>query len=537
MAPRADRGPSILIQLKATTQAQYRFNMQRRLMLLQSLNALSFSPGDPLSQEALSNLTAQLAALTAACDRLMEALLTVAEQRAQIQRLQDVHVASALAISLRKLNGSYGRRATEVTEARAKITELQAELEEAWGVAQELAHEMDDLDNFGRDFGYEDDAVFEDEASAVSREGSVVVADSRTERSVQMAEVVGVTATAVSSTATYATLFPGPIAPSPAQLQVADRTSRVLAARRRSTRASKASLRLRQPSVSEGEASSSVAAAAQTARRARSRSRSRRRPTISTEPDVPVPAVPTIHVESAPQKGGSFLDLNETRPTTPSSAAVEAPPPLPPVSAIATSLLESHGNTLGEPPTPTHTQYVTAVPHPHVPPNATPSTPGFDRTLIPPYTFRAAGASRDDSFLPSSHERDAKARRVQSLGARARGDTVSLLDGVPGSSARTLSGGEAAESGRTKAKRYSVPLRAVQGETARAPRPLTAGSTSVGMHHDQQQAGPGPSSQELRDQVLRDNDVQASQPALDQQPPPLPPKEGAVTATEPPSGP
>ena len=98
-------------------------------MLLQSLNALSFAPGDPSSQEALSNLTAQLAALAASCDRLMETLLTIVDQRAQIQRLQDAHVASALAISLRKLNGSYGRRVTELKEARGRIAELQAELE------------------------------------------------------------------------------------------------------------------------------------------------------------------------------------------------------------------------------------------------------------------------------------------------------------------------------------------------------------------------------------------------------------------------
>lgn len=309
-------------------------------MLLQSLNALSFAPGDPSSQEALSNLTAQLAALAAACDRLMETLLTIADQRAQIQRLQDAHVASALAISLRKLNGSYGRRVAELKEARGRVGELQAELEEAWGVAEELAQEMDDLDNFGRDFGYEGEDVFEDEASAVSREGSVVVADSRTELSVQMAEVVGVTATAVSTQATYATLFPGPIAPSPAQLQVADRTNRVKSARRRSVRTSKGRLRL--TSMSEGEPSPSVAAAAQTARRARSRSRSRRRPTVSTEDaPAPVPAVPTIHVEPAPAKG-SFLEFSDTRPTTPSSAVREAsprlpPPPVPPVRVINTN--------------------------------------------------------------------------------------------------------------------------------------------------------------------------------------------------------
>jgi len=536
-------GLSILIQLKAKTQAQYRFNMQRRLMLLQSLNALSFAPGDPSSQEALSNLTAQLAALAASCDRLMEILLTVAEQRAQIQRLQDVHVASALAISLRKLNASYGRRVNEVKEGRAKIGELQAELEEAWGVAEELAQEMDDLDNFGRDFGYEGDEVFEDEASAVSGEGSIVVPDSRTVYSVQMAEVVDVTATAVSSKATYATLFPGPIAPSPAQLQVADRTSRVMATRRRSMRASKASLRWRQPSMSEGESSPSVVAAAQTARRARSRSRSRRRPTISTESDVPVPVVPTIHVEPAPCKGGSFLELNETRPTTPSSAAQESPPPLPSVSINTSSA--SKRNTLEVRSPPSNAA-------------ATPSTPGFDRTLIPPYTFHAAHASRDDSFLPNEHEREVKARRVQSLEMHGRGDTVSLFDGVAGSHSSRMphrkSDGEVIERGRTKAKRYSVPLRAAQVQVSQQPQPSTSDAgdgpstpetpsqpeiiTPAGWRV-QQQAGPRPTLQEDFSQTRSDSPTQALEQDLDlgEQPPPLPPKDGAVASVEPPSEP
>ncbi|KAH9926983.1 uncharacterized protein B0H18DRAFT_305828 [Fomitopsis serialis] len=535
-----------LDSLKATTQAQYRFNTQRRLMLLQSLNALSFAPGDPSSQEALSNLTAQLAALAASCDRLMETLLTVAEQRAQIQRLQDVHVASALAITLRKLNASYGRRVNEAKEGRAKIAELQAELEEAWGVAEELAQEMDDLDNFGRDFGYEGDEVIEDEASAVSGEGSVVLPDSRTEYSVQMAEVVGVTATAVSSKAMYATVFPGPIAPSPAQLQVADRTSRVMAARRRSVRASKASLRLRQPSMSEGESSPSVAAAAQTARRARSRSRSRRRPTISTEPDVTVPAVPIIRVEPAPCKGGSFLELNETRPTTPSSATQESPPPLPPLPSVSI-------NT-----TFASTRSTLEVSSPAANAAATPLTPEFDRTLIPPYTFHAARASKDDLFLHNEREREVRALRVQSLGMRERADTVSLFDGVAGShSSRTpyrKSDGEVIERGRTKAKRYSVPLRAAQVQASQQPRPSTGdagdgpSTTEAPSKSEiitptqwrvQQQAGPAPTPQEAFSQTRPDSPTQAPELDLDpgEQPPPLPPKDEAVAAVGLPSEP
>lgn len=521
-------------------------------MLLQSLNALSFAPGDPSSQEALSNLTAQLAALAASCDRLMETLLTIADQRAQIQRLQDAHVASALAISLRKLNGSYGRRVTELKDARGRVGELQAELEEAWGVAEELAQEMDDLDNFGRDFGYEGEEVIEDEASAVSREGSVVVADSRTELSVQMAEVVGVTATAVASQAAYTTLFPGPIAPSPAQLQVADRTNRVMAARRRSVRTSKGNLRLRQVSMSESEASPSVAAAAQTARRARSRSRSRRRPTVSTDDAPgPIPAVPTIHVEAAPSKHGSFLEFSDTRPTTPSSAVQESPrrlppPPVPPVRVINT--YRQKRNTLGKYPrrrlSPKRARLTTRTEVCTPPPNFTPSTPGFDRTIIPPFTFRAARASKDDSFLPSEREREVgvRVRRVQSLTVRGRGETVSLYEGEPGPSYRR-SDGEVLERGRAKAKakRYSVPLRAAQALVAQRPRPSMAGSPGGSYYgaevqrsqplRGERQAALGPSR---GDHSILPGPTQAPEQQVPPPPPPPPKHESIMPTARPP---
>ncbi|KAJ6605842.1 hypothetical protein B0H10DRAFT_2076105 [Mycena sp. CBHHK59/15] len=107
--------------LKAMTQSKYRFTL-------------------------VTKLTGQLSQTMAECDQLLEDLLQIADQIAQIMRLLDTHWASALATALRKLNSSYGRRTTELLAARERIGSLEAELNDAWQQAETLAREMDGLD-------------------------------------------------------------------------------------------------------------------------------------------------------------------------------------------------------------------------------------------------------------------------------------------------------------------------------------------------------------------------------------------------------
>lgn len=98
-----------LSTLKAMTQSKYRFHVHRRTMLLQALNSFTLSPGDKHKDgddggvAITTKLVSQLSETTADCDRLMEELLQIADQQAQIGKLQDVHWASALAIALRKV--------------------------------------------------------------------------------------------------------------------------------------------------------------------------------------------------------------------------------------------------------------------------------------------------------------------------------------------------------------------------------------------------------------------------------------------------
>ncbi|KAF8238148.1 hypothetical protein L208DRAFT_1388134 [Tricholoma matsutake] len=138
--------------LKLSTQSRYRFLVHRRTMLLQALNSSADSATNSSSPNNSSNtknnnvvsqLAVQLAQTTAECDRVLEELLRIDDQLAQIERMMDMHWTSALAIALRKLNKSYAQRSSELLEARNRIEQLEAELDDAWNEAERIAKEMD----------------------------------------------------------------------------------------------------------------------------------------------------------------------------------------------------------------------------------------------------------------------------------------------------------------------------------------------------------------------------------------------------------
>lgn len=288
-------------------------------MLLQSLLALA--AGGEADHAAMVTLTTQLAEITVSCDRLMETMLRTCDHRAQVQHLQDVHISSALAMALRKLNGSYAKRTAELKEARTTVDQLKAELEEAWNVAEDMAQEMDDLDNFHSGFSSgEDEGDGEgegdgdgdgDTTGALRKPGE----EDTLNESVRFAKVVPILGTAVASKATLTHLpeetgagpstIPLPGSPAP---EKDDRTSRVFAAKKRSSRTSKASLRMPKSST----APSSADRASVFSKRSRSKS------IRGVEP-----AVPPIPVDS-------FLEM-ATRPTTPAHPddGQAATPPVP----------------------------------------------------------------------------------------------------------------------------------------------------------------------------------------------------------------
>lgn len=289
--------------MKATTQAQYRFNTHRRTNLLQSLLALAGSDSDPV---VLGRLVTQLADVTAACDKYMLQLLEVADHKAQIQHVQDIHVSSSLAMALRKLNTSYAKRTAELRQSREQIEQLKGELEDAWKEAEEMAQDMDDLNNFQTGFSSED--IDDDDEND----------ERRVDDSVRLAEVIGITGTAVAMKAKLTRLKTGTIKEQ--DDAESSRQRRVSAARRRSSRASKASLRIpRTPR--KGATTSDRASVMSKASGGSEKAHN------TTSPAPPLPIVKTSDSDGMnTSKADSFLEMAPTRPATPTA---EEPPPLP----------------------------------------------------------------------------------------------------------------------------------------------------------------------------------------------------------------
>ncbi|KDQ61897.1 hypothetical protein JAAARDRAFT_66909 [Jaapia argillacea MUCL 33604] len=350
-------------------QTRYRFLSGRRAMLLQSINSFACSQpdvdmtdgdGSSVSNSTLSSLTSQLASTISSLDLSFQSLLHATSQLHQFTTLDLTVYASALAVALRKLNGSYAKRTSQLQEARKRIAALEAEVEDAWRCAEELAKEGDMI-NVGEQ-ALEQGVHVPDELEEGQGEdeelGDEEVLDpDLTVHSCQMAQVVGITGRGVVSKASFATLlspipdtpvpFPAsesspPDSPSPSaeteapsrpravsqSASIASRTStisqsrlaRVASARKRSIRATKASLRLPK-SVDDDDPSidpSSDPAEPGPSRRDRSRSRSRSRSrtrgrgaskTESNEKEVPpVPRLPSLPVGAS-----SFLHLDKRR--------------------------------------------------------------------------------------------------------------------------------------------------------------------------------------------------------------------------------
>ena len=313
-----------LESLKFTTQAQHRFHFQRRTNLLQSLNALASSAPADYDPSTLGTLIQQLAEVSSSTDRFTEALLKASEHRFQLAQVQEKHISSALAMALRKLNASYAKRTGDLKDARARIVALQTELEEAWKVAEGMAEEIDDLDNFKTDYGIED--RFDDGEA----EANNIPDDDPTMMSVVNAQVVPVTGKAVASKATLvgtpppngdATFLPSPNTPGrrprPTNGSTGDRDrlSKVSAARKRISLISQGPIKIqRSESDNDGDNGPSMPNSSRKSQRARSQSKGKGPGPINSS------------LLSNPSNT-SFLELS--RPATPQPSDEEVIPPVP----------------------------------------------------------------------------------------------------------------------------------------------------------------------------------------------------------------
>jgi hypothetical protein len=130
--------------LTTDLKTRIRTTVSARRELLEFLTAHA-SGTTPLDHQDLERVVEELGAISQLADELNDELYTVADQIAQLKKLRDVHSSSALAMSLRKLNTSFLRQATENQLLRARVAALEAERDIAWTQAEHVAQEFDDL--------------------------------------------------------------------------------------------------------------------------------------------------------------------------------------------------------------------------------------------------------------------------------------------------------------------------------------------------------------------------------------------------------
>ncbi|KAJ6481708.1 hypothetical protein C8R45DRAFT_831319 [Mycena sanguinolenta] len=129
---------------RTDTKTRYKMLTRQRAKLYAQLtgNLDGTEPDEPTSMlrivETVKEISAEL-------DRLAEELHSADEQIAQLTSLRDIHSASALAMALRKLNASFLKQIAEAESLRQRVETLQAERDEAWSQAVDVANDYDDL--------------------------------------------------------------------------------------------------------------------------------------------------------------------------------------------------------------------------------------------------------------------------------------------------------------------------------------------------------------------------------------------------------
>ncbi|KAJ7507276.1 hypothetical protein B0H11DRAFT_1706370 [Mycena galericulata] len=130
---------------RTDVKTRYKMLTRRRATLFATLTAhLDGTEPEDHNSSAL-RVAENLKEISQELDGLAEELHSCDEQIAQLNSLRDVHSASALAMALRKLNASFLKQIAEAAALRTQVETLQAERDEAWSQAENVANEYDDL--------------------------------------------------------------------------------------------------------------------------------------------------------------------------------------------------------------------------------------------------------------------------------------------------------------------------------------------------------------------------------------------------------
>ena len=124
---------------------QYRLQVRKRDVLLRAID--SYAESMEFSSIALRSKLQELHETSVNLDRIAEELYCLRDQAAQLSRMLAVHQGSALAMALRKLHSSFLRRRAEVQSLKDHIYALETERDDAWAQAQQVARDLDDLND------------------------------------------------------------------------------------------------------------------------------------------------------------------------------------------------------------------------------------------------------------------------------------------------------------------------------------------------------------------------------------------------------
>ena len=122
---------------------QYRLHVRKRNVLLRATYEFAESP-EP-STIAFRSKLQELHETALSLDRIAEEMYHARDQAAQLSRMLAVHTGSALAVALRDLQSSYLKRTLDMQSLKDHVSALEAECDEAWSQAQQVARDLDDL--------------------------------------------------------------------------------------------------------------------------------------------------------------------------------------------------------------------------------------------------------------------------------------------------------------------------------------------------------------------------------------------------------
>ena len=133
-----------LEMVSAELRTNYKINVRRRKMLMSSLFAMTDGI-ETCDGVAAARTLEELTDVTETLDHQAEELFDVTTQLGQLTHLRDVHSSSALIMALHKLNRSLKKHLEQGQKLREQVAIMEAERDEAWKQAQEVAQDFDDL--------------------------------------------------------------------------------------------------------------------------------------------------------------------------------------------------------------------------------------------------------------------------------------------------------------------------------------------------------------------------------------------------------